>query len=103
MGAETRLYDILGVSPSANDGELKTAYRKLALKYHPDKNPNGADKFKEISHAYEILSDPKKKSIYDQYGEEGLNENGGGHGMEEVCLEEVIVQLLKLCKIQFFV
>lgn len=58
----------------------KKAYRKLALKHHPDKSNDGGDKFKEISHAYEILSDSQKRSIYDQYGEEGLQGGGAGAG-----------------------
>jgi len=75
-------YTILGVSRGANDDELKKAYRKLALKYHPDKNKaKGAeDKFKEIGEAYDVLSDPKKRQIYDQFGEEGLKRGGGNAG-----------------------
>ncbi|XP_050214232.1 uncharacterized protein LOC126665450 [Mercurialis annua] len=69
-------YKILQVDRNASDDDLKKAYRKLAMKWHPDKNPNNKKeaeaKFKEISEAYEVLSDPQKKAIYDQYGEEGL-------------------------------
>lgn len=66
-------YNILGINTEASDDEIKKAYRKMALKFHPDKNkdPNAEDKFKEIAEAYEVLSDPKKRSIYDQCGEEG--------------------------------
>lgn len=82
MVRETKLYDTLGVSPTANDSELKAAYRKLALKFHPDKNPDAGDKFKEISHAYEVLSSAEKRQVYDNYGEAGLNGDGmGGAGM----------------------
>jgi len=71
-------YSVLGVSKTATDADLKKAYRKLALKFHPDKNqaPGAEDKFKAISEAYEVLSDEKKRRIYDQVGEEGLK-NGG--------------------------
>ncbi|KAL2262324.1 hypothetical protein VTK26DRAFT_1710 [Humicola hyalothermophila] len=84
MVKETKYYDILGVSPNATEQELKKAYKTGALKYHPDKNrndPTAEQKFKEISHAYEILSDSQKRQIYDQYGEAGLEGGAGGPGM----------------------
>ncbi|EXB54944.1 DnaJ homolog subfamily B member 13 [Morus notabilis] len=69
-------YKILQVDRNAKDDDLKKAYRKLAMKWHPDKNPNNKKeaeaKFKQISEAYEVLSDPQKRAVYDQYGEEGL-------------------------------
>ncbi|KAI8880617.1 DnaJ-domain-containing protein [Backusella circina FSU 941] len=68
----TDLYQVLGIPKSATADEIKKTYRKLALKYHPDKNPNSADKFKEISHAYEVLGDEQKRRVYDRYGELGL-------------------------------
>ena len=76
-------YDILGVSKSATEDELKKAYRKLAVKYHPDKNPDNKEaeeKFKEAAEAYSVLSDPEKKQRYDQYGHDGLKQNGFGGG-----------------------
>lgn len=86
MVKDTKYYDALGISPDATEAQMKSAYRKGALKHHPDKNshdPAAADKFKEISHAYEVLSDPQKRQLYDQYGEEGLEQGGmgGGGGM----------------------
>lgn len=74
-------YQILGVSKGAADDEIKKAYRKLALKYHPDKNKSAGaeEKFKEIAEAYEVLSDKKKRDIYDKYGEDGLK-GGAGQG-----------------------
>lgn len=73
-------YKILGIQKGASDDEIKKAYRKLALKYHPDKNKaaGAEERFKEIAEAYEVLSDKKKRDIYDQYGEDGLH--GGAPG-----------------------
>ncbi|XP_031395384.1 dnaJ homolog subfamily B member 13-like [Punica granatum] len=69
-------YKVLQVDRNATDEDLKKAYRKLAMKWHPDKNPNNKKeaeaKFKQISEAYDVLSDPQKRAVYDQYGEEGL-------------------------------
>jgi molecular chaperone DnaJ len=78
-------YEVLSVSRDANDQELKTAYRKLAMRYHPDRNPGdkGAeDKFKECSEAYQVLSDPEKRAAYDRYGHAAFNgsSSGGGAG-----------------------
>ncbi|XP_034482820.1 dnaJ protein homolog 1 [Drosophila innubila] len=67
-------YQILGLSRTANDEEIKKAYKRMALKYHPDKNdhPQAAEHFQEIVAAFEILSNKEKREIYDNYGEEGL-------------------------------
>ncbi|KAL4870545.1 hypothetical protein BDV12DRAFT_55765 [Aspergillus spectabilis] len=90
MVAETKLYDALGVKSDSSQDDIKKAYRKAALKYHPDKNkddPKAAEKFKEVSQAYEVLSDPEKRKVYDQFGLEYLlrggpppTSGGGGGG-----------------------
>jgi DnaJ family protein B protein 4 len=79
MVKETKLYDALGIQPSATPDEIKKAYKKMALKWHPDKNvnnPKATEKFKEVSEAYEVLSDPDKKTVYDQYGLDFLRRGG---------------------------
>ncbi len=84
MSQKRDYYEILGLSKGASETEIKKAYRKLALKYHPDKNPDDAsaeDKFKEAAEAYEILSNADKKSRYDQYGHAGMGQGFGGGGM----------------------
>jgi len=78
MVVETQYYDILCVSPDDDDNTIKKAYRKLAMKFHPDKNPEAGDQFKEISMAYEVLSNPEKRRLYDQAGEQGIKDGGFG-------------------------
>lgn len=86
MSEKRDYYEVLGVSKDADAKEIKKAYRKLAMKYHPDKNPGdkaAEEKFKEINEAYEVLSDEEKRSTYDRFGHDGLNGQagfGGGQG-----------------------
>jgi len=86
-------YSTLGVANTASDDEIKKAYRKLAMQYHPDRN-NGSreaeEKFKEITEAYDILRDPNKRAAYDRYGEAGLRGGAGGGGFHHVDLSEAL-------------
>ena len=83
MGTKRDYYEILGVGKNAEAAEIKKAYRKIAIKYHPDKNPgdkSAEDKFKEAAEAYEVLSNPQKKQRYDQFGHAGVDGSGFGGG-----------------------
>ncbi len=78
--AKLDYYEVLGIARSASDGEIKSAYRKLALKYHPDRNPgdhSAEDKFKQAAEAYAVLADADKRAAYDRFGHAGVNQTGG--------------------------
>ena len=81
--AKQDFYEILGVSRSADADELKRAYRKLAMQYHPDRNPgdqSAEHKFKDINEAYDVLRDEQKRAAYDRYGHAAFEQGGGGAG-----------------------
>jgi len=85
MAAKRDYYEVLGLARTASADEIKKSYRKLAMQYHPDKNPNNpeaAEKFKELSEAYEVLSDEKKRRQYDQYGHDGMKSTFGPGGFD---------------------
>jgi molecular chaperone DnaJ len=89
MAAKRDYYEILGVNRNAGDDAIKASYRKLALKYHPDRNPGdkeAEENFKEAAEAYEVLRDPQKRNIYDHYGHQGLQGTGfsGFRGFEDI-------------------
>ena len=87
MATKRDYYEILGVVKTAPGEEIKKAYRKVAIKYHPDKNPDdptAEDKFKEAAEAYEVLSDPDKRARYDRFGHQGMGGGGGAQNMEDI-------------------
>lgn len=95
MSQKRDYYEVLGVSKGASAEELKKAYRKLAIKYHPDKNPGDVEaekKFKEIAEAYSVLSDPQKKARYDQYGHAGMGGAGGFGGQGGFTMDDIFSQ-----------
>jgi molecular chaperone DnaJ len=87
----SEFYGLLGISREASEAEIKKAYRKLAMEFHPDRNssPQAEAKFKEITEAYEVLRDPQKRAVYDRYGKAGLG-NSGGQGFHHVDLSEAL-------------
>lgn len=94
MPATRDYYEILSVERTADGEEIKRAYRRLAMKWHPDRNPDNAEaekNFKEAAEAYEVLSDPERRKVYDQYGHEGLRQRGGGaaHDFSRMNVEDI--------------
>ena len=88
-------YEVLGVDRGSDAGALKSAYRKLAMKYHPDRNPGDSEaeaNFKEAAEAYEVLSDPDKKARYDRYGHAGVDPNGGFSGRGGMTMDDIFSQ-----------
>lgn len=95
MANKRDYYEVLGVDKSAAADEIKKAYRKMAIKYHPDKNPDdptAEDKFKEAAEAYDVLSDDQKKTRYDQYGHAGMSGAAGGYGAGGPSMDDIFSQ-----------
>jgi molecular chaperone DnaJ len=90
-------YEILGVARDATDDDLKKSYRKLAMQYHPDRNreSDAEERFKEISEAYEVLTDERKRATYDRYGHAGLNSGGGQQGFHHIDLNEALSMFMR--------
>src|SRR5260221_5711986 len=90
--AKRDFYEVLGVGRNATEAEIKKAYRQMALKYHPDKNPGDKDseeKVKEAASAYEVLSDKDKRQRYDQYGHEGVGSGAGNGGYGSMNMDDI--------------
>ncbi|MDX1670700.1 MAG: molecular chaperone DnaJ [Balneolaceae bacterium] len=106
--ADRDYYDILGVSRDAEQDEIKKAYRKKAMKFHPDRNesdPEAEKKFKEASEAYEVLRDPDTRARYDRYGKQGVNGGGGfrgGQGFEDIGFEDIFSRFSEIFGSEFF-
>ncbi|MBQ6047409.1 MAG: molecular chaperone DnaJ [Bacteroidales bacterium] len=95
MAQKRDYYEVLGVDKNASAEDLKKAYRKLAMKYHPDRNPNdkeAEEKFKEAAEAYSVLSDPDKKARYDQFGHAGVEGQGGFGGGQGMSMDDIFSQ-----------
>src|SRR5258708_28338188 len=90
--AKRDFYEVLGVGRNATEAEIKKAYRQMALKYHPDKNPGNKEaeeKFKEAASAYEVLSDKEKRQKYDQFGHQGVGSSAGNGGYGGMNTEDI--------------
>ncbi|MEM7071195.1 MAG: DnaJ domain-containing protein, partial [Pseudomonadota bacterium] len=100
--AKSDFYELLGVNRKADGAAIKSAYRKLAMKYHPDRNPGDKEaenKFKQVGEAYEVLRDPEKRAAYDHYGHaafEGGNAGGGGFGQGSGGLGDIFEQMFNM-------
>lgn len=95
MSQQRDYYEILGVNRDADQDSIKKAYRKMAMQFHPDRNPGNKeaeDKFKEAASAYDILSDPEKRARYDRFGHQAFNGGGGGHGQGFHDVEDIFAQ-----------
>ena len=99
MAVKRDYYEVLGVTKTADGKTIKKAYRKLAIQYHPDKNPDNKeaeDKFKEAAEAYEVLSDAQKRARYDRFGHAGMNQGGfggrGGFGGQGMSMDDIFEQ-----------
>ena len=93
--AKRDYYEILGINKGASGAEIKKAYRKMAIKFHPDKNPDdktAEDKFKEAAEAYEVLSDGDKKARFDQYGHQAFEGGGGFGGGRNMNMDDIFSQ-----------